>query len=358
MNTLTAVPTEYLYAIDRVPTLQNRVYETAEQAIACGHGNIRLAHDPDTGIVTNVAFDERLVCYDQNYNNEQSLSSAFKKHLTEVRSIIKQSLGSNNLFEVGCGKGAFLEQLKEDGCEISGCDPTYEGNNKRVLKSFFNESLGVSGKNLILRHVLEHIVNPLDFLYLLAEANHGGKIYIEVPCLDWIITHRTWFDIFYEHVNYFRRVDFERIFESVEVKNIFGGQYLAIIADLESLRTAEAVKRLGDSCSKIEFPRDFHEPEMKYAAENDAIWGAASKGVIYAIMREKFGLPVNFAVDMNPAKQGRYLPITGIPIISPATFMQTATNDQQIFVMNSNYVDEIKTLTKNKFHYRVLETNE
>lgn len=358
MNSQTNKDPQCIYAIDGLPTLQNRVYETAQQAIACRRGKVSLSHHPDTWIVSNLAFKDHLVCYDSFYNNEQSHSPTFKQHLNDVASLIKHRLGSKNLFEVGCGKGAFLEQLKGEGCEIGGCDPTYEGTNPSVVKSFFNESLGIAGKNLILRHVLEHIVNPLDFLHYLARANQGGKIYIEVPCLDWIIANRAWFDIFYEHVNYFRQSDFDRMFKSAEVKKLFGGQYLGVVADLDKLRAHEEVKALGKGAARIEFPNDFHTPEIRDAAQDDVIWGAASKGVIYAIMREKLGIPLAFAIDMNPAKQGRYLPVTGIPIISPATYMRIGTAKQQIFIMNSNYSNEIKSLTNNRFCYRVLGTNE
>lgn len=356
MDILSAEPTEYLYKIDGVPTVQNRVYETAAQAINCQRGDIRLSHHPDTGIVTNLAFDEKLVCYDRSYNNEQSLSAAFQQHLIEVAATIRRGLGTTNLFEVGCGKGAFLERLREDGCEIGGCDPTYEGTNANVHRSFFNESLGVSGKNLILRHVLEHVANPLGFLQLLAETNHGGKIYIEVPCLDWIIAKGTWFDIFYEHVNYFRQDDFLRIFRHVEVTKLFGGQYLGVVADLRNLQTAEKIKTLSSRSCEVKFPSEFCSPDIRNATANDVIWGAASKGVIYAIVREKLGVPLASAVDINPAKQGRHLPVTGIPVISPAEFMRQATAKKQVVVMNSNYLNEIRTLTENRFTYRTLET--
>ena len=66
-------------------------------------------------------------------------------------------------------------------------------------------------------------------------------IYIEVPCFDWIIEHGAWFDIFYEHVNYFRLDDFRRAFGKViHAGRSFGGQYLSVIADLDTLRVPRA----------------------------------------------------------------------------------------------------------------------
>jgi hypothetical protein len=85
---------------------------------------------------------------------------------------------------------------------VVGCDPTYEGTNPRVIKRNFAAELGIRADAIVLRHVLEHIQDPVDFLRQLKDANGGqGRIYIEVPCFDWICRHRAWFDIFYEHVN-------------------------------------------------------------------------------------------------------------------------------------------------------------
>ena len=55
----------------------------------------------------------------------------------------------------------------------------------------------------------------------------------KVPCFDWICSKRAWFDIFYEHVNYFRLSDFGRIFgRLVHADRAFGGQYCASSATL------------------------------------------------------------------------------------------------------------------------------
>ena len=94
----------------------------------------------------------------------------------------------------------------------------------------------------MLRHTLEHMRQPVDFLADVLRANGGrGDIYLEVPCFDWIRSHRAWFDIFYEHVNYFRLDDFHRMFGTVrESGHLFGGQYLYAIADLATLRAPHA----------------------------------------------------------------------------------------------------------------------
>jgi hypothetical protein len=331
-----------LYSVDALPVLQNRVYPTADEAAACPRGDLRLELDAECGVVRNAAFDASLVRYDRHYNNEQSHSAAFERHLAEVGEIVRRHLGTRRLFEVGCGKAAFLERLAAGGCEIGGCDPTYEGDNPAVIREFFSPALGVRRRQLVLRHVLEHVADPVAFLRLLGEANAGGTIYIEVPCLDWILARRAWFDLFYEHVNYFRLDDFSRLFGRLSLAcRVFGGQYLAVVADLGSLREPAAIRELAAAEPEPSFPADLGPPPVESAAE-EVIWGAASKGVIYALLRQRGGGKVAAAVDVNPAKQGGFLPASGVPILAPEEFFRRFPRGTTVRVMNGNYLAEVR----------------
>lgn len=355
MNHKRARSKECLYAIEQVPVLQNRLFDTAAEARNCVRGNVELGVDPATGIVTNVAFDPSRVRYDRHYNNEQSLSPAFVRHLDKVALLIRRHLGDRGLYEIGCGKGSFLERLAGYGCEVGGCDPTYEGDNSAVTRAFFSAEVGIQKRQLILRHVLEHVADPVAFLRMLADVNGGGSIYIEVPCLDWIIDHSAWFDIFYEHVNYFRADDFRRIFGRVQTFRLFGGQYLAIIGDLATLRDPAAIRAQAGRESPPRFPPTFGPPATAAAEPYDVVWGSASKGVIYALMRERLGYPVTAAVDVHPAKQKRHLPATGVPTLSPAMLLDRLPRGGRVIVMNSNYLPEIRAVTGDRYRYDVID---
>ena len=247
--------TRELYCQTQFPVLQNRVYPSAQEARSCPKGDIVIVQDLDTGLIYNAAFRPELMVYDADYNNEQSISGVFQAHLYEVANRIEARMGKVGLVEVGCGKGYFLELLLELGFDVTGFDPTYEGGNPRVVKQYFEPGIIASpARGLIMRHVLEHIPSPVDFLFRLSQANdQKGLVYIEVPCFDWIMLHRTWFDIFYEHVNYFRLSDFYRMFGSViEIGHCFGGQYIYVIADLATLRVPQ-----DDNPRSLIFPSDF-----------------------------------------------------------------------------------------------------
>ncbi|NBE07084.1 methyltransferase domain-containing protein [Rhodobacter sp. CCP-1] len=328
------------------------MYDSPAEGRDCPRGDVVLVEDMETGLVRNAAFDASQMEYDAAYQNEQGNSAQFQRHLDEVASLIETTMGRDRLVEVGCGKGRFLELMLSRGADVTGFDPTYEGSNPRVRKAYFSEALGIRGEGLILRHVLEHIDDPVAFLFRLAQANGGqGLIYIEVPCLDWICTHRAWFDIFYEHVNYFRLTDFHRIFgRVVQADRGFGGQYLRIVADLASLR--RPVRDAGDAVS---FPEDFTTRLEREATEDlgpCVVWGGASKGVIFALLRERAGHPVDRVIDINPSKQGKYLAGTGLCVLSPEQGLAGLAEGSTIHVMNPNYLPEIAAMAGPGFVYK------
>lgn len=281
--------------------------------------------------------------------------------MLDAASLIERHIGRQGLVEVGCGKGYFVELLTSRGMDVSGCDPAYEGSNPRIAKRFFSPTSHLTATGVVLRHVLEHIPDPITFLRQIRDANaQSGLIYIEVPCFDWIATHRAWFDVFYEHVNYFRLEDFNRIFDRIlAAGHMFGGQYLYCVADLSSLRN-----QAKTDWSPTTLPPDFlsdcsatQPTRISPNATASAIWGCASKGVIFALLRERTGYPIQVAIDLNPQKQGMYLPGTGIPVVSPAAGLASLPKGSAIYIMNSHYADEIRELGGADYEYTQVDNN-
>jgi SAM-dependent methyltransferase len=349
-----------IYRVEQLPTLQNRMFPTQAAARQCQRGDMVLVQSLQTGLIFNQAFRPELLRYDQDYQNEQGLSARFREHLQSVAQVVKSHFEGLTLIEVGCGKGQFLEQLSALGFEVTGIDPSYEGSNPRVVKDFFTPALGLQAQGLVLRHVLEHVQDPLGFLRSLRESNGGtGRIYIEVPCLDWIASHRAWFDIFYEHVNYFRLDDFKRMFGTVfEAGHCFDGQYLYVVADLASLRPP-----IWQPALAFDLPSGFMQAiagarsQLEAAAPGAAraVWGGASKGVIFTLLMERAGAPIETVIDINPAKQGRFLAATGLQVQSPEEGLARLKPGDDVYVMNSNYLDEIRAATADQFNYRLVE---
>jgi len=341
-----------LFEVNGLPVFQNKMFDDYETAVACPKGDVALVQDMNTGLIFNAAFNSNLLLYNTDYQNEQAFSNVFQRHLQDVNTVIGRYFFGKTLIEVGCGKGYFFENLLKHGYDITGIDPAYEGNNPKVIKAYFDASLGLAADGIILRHVLEHITNPFAFLATIAQANRGkGLIYIEVPCFDWICDHHAWFDVFYEHVNYFRLTDFHRMFGKVhESGRLFGGQYIYVIADLATLQPP--ILKQNDAFS---FPDTFLSGIDQMASllgeRRNTIWGGASKGVLFALYMQKAEITIDQAIDINPAKQNKYMAGTGVRILAPNDALPMLHPGDNIIVMNSNYLQEIIDLSHNQFHY-------
>jgi hypothetical protein len=340
-----------LYEQPGLPIFQNRVYETLSEAQSCPRGDIKLVENQRTGLVYNTEFRSDLMVYDARYQNEQAVSPSFQRHLESVSQVLERSIGRNGIVEIGCGKGYFLEMLLAKGFDLTGFDPAYEGDNPRVRTQYFEPGVGLTGNSLVLRHVLEHVQNPFGFLQQLKNTNGGsGRIYIEVPCFDWICQRRAWFDIFYEHVNYFRLSDFKRMFgQIIESGRLFGDQYIYVVAELASLK-----EPVLDPRESVVFPTDFVHTLSKWAELDGrarTVWGGSSKGVVFALLQARAGGAITTMIDINPVKQNKYLPITGLRVESPKKALEHVPTGSTIYVMNSNYLSEIKEMSNNSYMY-------
>lgn len=334
---------QVLYRQRDFPVFQNRMYATAADALACPRGDIELVEDELTGLVHNAAFDPALMVYDRDYQNEQGVSPAFRDHLHAVAELVEARLGKAGLIEIGCGKGFFLDMLAARGSEISGFDPSYEGDNPLIHRRYFSAGENIRAGGLIMRHVLEHVRDPYAFLQTIQQSNGGGGLlYIEVPCFDWILDQRAWFDVFYEHVNYFRLPNLLGMFGTVlHAERLFGGQYLGVVVELASLRPPR--KTVG---KPLVLPADFGRISLRRKPQGavTAIWGGASKGVIFSLLCQRAGHSVEVVIDINPAKQGRYLPGTGLRVQSPAEALPALPDGSVVYVMNPMYLSEIREM--------------
>ena len=331
-----------IYEQKSVPLIQNKVYATKEQAVNAPCIDVILAQSLHNGFVFSANFNESIIDYDAAYQNEQSNSVYFRRHLEHVIEIMRNNNTLNGkVVEIGCGKAYFLEMLLDRGVNITGFDPTYEGHSTKVVKDFFSDKYSdIGAEFIILRHTLEHIAHPFNFIKTIAAANkHKGKIYIEVPTFDWITAHNATEDIFYEHCNYFTLATLQMLFTKSTGGHFFNGQYFYVIADLADVKSALEPQTITPY--EIKFKDRINEYDKLISGlKNTAIWGAGAKGSTFLNLLDKECKKVKCVVDINPKKQHQFIGGTGHFIIKPEALAEQMI--ENIIVMNSNYIDEIK----------------
>jgi FlaA1/EpsC-like NDP-sugar epimerase len=237
--------------------------------------------------------------------------------------------------------------------QIKGYDAAYDGQNKSIERRYLQNSDRIQADIVVLRHVLEHIPQPYEFLSMLKIIFGRAKIYIEVPNYDWIVSNKTFFDITYEHINYFSQNALRKLFESTSRAHgvLFDEQYQYVISDISSLNVD------FDLCYKSEdwkfvsfnelFPNmqcDIRRFEELSRSNAVFLWGAATKGCLFlAHCKNQRQLldKVKFAIDQNPQKIGKYLPGSHVEIKSKHEFFATAKSGDLLLISNPAYKDEI-----------------
>ena len=69
------------------------------------------------------------------------------------------------------------------------------------------------------------------------------------------------------------------------------------------------------------------------------VWGAAGEGVTFLSSVEPYCRFVGFVVDLNPAKQGKYVAGTGHPIVGPEHLAKAPVGS--VVLLNPNYQEEV-----------------
>lgn len=334
--------TQSIYDAGLTPIFQNKAYASQEQARRSACGPVELFACSNCSYVFNGHFNDGLMQYDGNYQNEQAHSPTFDRYLDSIIDLllargIKQH---SKIIEVGCGKGTFLNKLWSRGLNAEGFDTAYEGDDPRVHREYFGEQhRGKPVDLVILRHTLEHIADPLDFLQGLAGLCPAKtQIYIEVPSFEWIIKKLAFWDIFYEHCNYFTRDSLSGMFEDAEFGLLFGEQYMYVLTSLDKLRETAQGSTTNLSGMQLQQELDRYREMVRQHAPL-LVWGAGAKGATFANLTDPQATMISAIVDINTKKSGSCLAGSGHRIISPHQIKASGAN--AIFIMNENYQEEI-----------------
>ena len=349
-----------------VPVHQNMLFTTAAAARAITRGNLDMHVCRICGFVFNAAFDPELVDYGPAYENSQDRSPAFNVHLDDLveHLVSERGVRRGQVVEVGCGKGVFLNKVLAHPANASravGFDPAYTGTahamngRARFVTDFYGPATAVPADAVVCRHVIEHIPDPLALLRTVRAAvgeSGGTRVFFETPCAEWILRNRVPWDFFYEHCSLFTAhslaLAMERAgFAVTGVRHVFGGQYLW--AEGESRKTlppptshASREPISGDHVREFEYFDTAvagWDALIARAGARGAVfaWGAGAKGVTFCNLADPHAKRLAGVVDVNPAKQGRYLPGTGHPIVPP----EAAAHAAAVFVLNPNYLAEV-----------------
>jgi SAM-dependent methyltransferase len=360
------------YEVEGVPVHSVVLVPSRESAIEFPRGDIRLGYCGACGFIENVSFDPGLLDYTQDYEETQGFSPTFNRFARSLaeRLIDRYDLRGKEVLEIGCGKGEFLVLLCELGNNQGvGIDPAYvpERTTSEVAKhitfiqDFYSEAYHhITADFVCCRHTLEHIQPTRDFLWMVRHAVKGrgdAVVFFEVPDVSRVLRELAFWDIYYEHCSYFSMGSLARLFRSCgfEVLHLakdFDDQYLVIDAKLGGRAVGQPLPGeddLGELTRQVEyFAMNYKSKLEQWRSEvgdvvdqgrRCVLWSASSKGVAF-LTTLGIDEEIEFAVDMNPFKHGKYMPGTGQEIVPPE-FLKEYRPDM-VLLMNPIYRLEVQ----------------
>ncbi|BAY25900.1 C-methyltransferase [Calothrix sp. NIES-2100] len=271
---------------------------------------------------------------------------------------------SSQVVEIASNDGYLLQNFVSKAIPVLGIEPAANVAEVAIAKGiptvikFFGENtaaeLAANGKQadlLIGNNVLAHVPDINDFVAgckILLQPE--GVITMEFPHLMRLIEGNQFDTIYHEHFSYLSLLTVEKIFAAhnlaifdVEELSTHGGSLRiyachiednskSISQDVKDLRAQEKsagfleLETYFDFAEKVKSTK-FQLLEFLIAAKRQGKsivgYGAPGKGntlLNYCGIREDF---LDYTVDRNPFKQGKFLPGTHIPIFHPDKIKET-----------------------------------
>jgi hypothetical protein len=321
--------------------------------------------------------------FNSDYVYFSSYSTSWLQQAKKYTDLMQQRFGYNQkslVVEIASNDGYLLQYFKEKDILVLGIEPTANtaavaiSKGIETITEFFGIALakqlaakGLKANLLLGNNVLAHVPDIVDFVgglkIMLAE---DGVVTMEFPHLLQLIENSQFDTIYHEHFSYLSFFTVKQIFESqglqlfdVEELPTHGGSLRIYAKHKEDISKKETgnVKTLlskeiksgitdihaysGFSTKVMKVKLDLLDflVEQKRKNKKVAAYGAAAKGntlMNYCGVKNDM---IDFVVDANPHKQGKFLPASHIPVTNEQYLKETKPD--YIIILPWNLKDEI-----------------
>ncbi|MBW8034434.1 MAG: class I SAM-dependent methyltransferase [Planctomycetes bacterium] len=324
----------------------------------------------------------------QDYSYTSSNSSFSRNHWEDYAKVVvdKTSLEPDSfIVEIGSNDGYLSEQFLKLGHRALGVDPSpymaelAKKRNIDTVVEVFEPAVASKihaqygeAQLIVANNVFNHADAPLEFAKAAADLlSTDGTFIFELPYwISGLETHK--FDqIYHEHVSYFTVTSSSRILESVGLQIVdvqlvdYHGGSIRVFAKHKdgAHKVTENVRVMMEeekSCGAFD-PQTYSQYmnhildqrnkflskiyEIKAAGKPIIAVGAAAKGNTFLNFYNLDSTIIDYVTDASPHKQGKYTPLTRIPICGDDKFAEY--DEVYALILSWNISDKLKIILNN-----------
>jgi hypothetical protein len=361
---------EPFYEQARVPVNDSLLMPTRAEAISFPRADLLLAICPSCGFVQNVLFDASRLEHAAGREAAQATTAAKDYEAKLIRRLISTyDLRGKAILEIG-GGGDFLFNLVRNGNNRGvAVAPSYPPDQTpadvaasvEFVQDVYSERyLQLRADFVACRQTLQHIQPVAEFVGYVRK--HLGDrrepvVFFEVPDAARLLQELAFWDISYEQCSYFSMGSLARLFrigdfELFSLANDASGRHLLIEAiagasnegpvwqaedDLPEMRRLAAYFRSHQAAKRRDWQNTLQQAHLQ--GKRTVIWGSGAEAVSF-VAALGVADEVEFVIDTDEARQGRYLIGGGQEVMAPE-HLRDYTPDL-VIAMNHTHLPEIR----------------
>ncbi|WP_417511924.1 class I SAM-dependent methyltransferase [Methylophaga sp.] len=272
--------------------------------------------------------------------------------------VSKYGLAAKKVLEVGCGRGEYMEIMKQTGVDLYGLefgDASVEFCRKRNLsveKGFVDHGVQLKNKPFdafYILNFLEHMPDISSNLRTIAMNLADEALgLVEVPNFEMILKENMFSEVITDHLFYFTESSLRNTmelngFEVITSQKVWSDYILSM-----EVRKRPKLDLSGFRSSQVQLTQELNEFIDQFPEKTVAVWGAGHQSLAILAMA-RLEKKLAFVIDSAEFKQNKYTPASHIPIYPPKILKNSSV--EAVIIIAGGFSDEITKIIRRDYAF-------